>query len=445
MEHAASVLAGTTEKLGNLLPIWSVAFFVIMLLCIAILPLAAEHWWEKNSNKAFVSILLSIPVIILVWNVNYNHDLSPIAHELKGYISFILLLTSLFVVSGGLYIKGKMNSSPVYLSLLLLFGAVIANLLGTTGAAMLLIRPLIRSIRERKFHFHIPVFFIFIVCNIGGVLLPIGDPPLFMGYLKGVPFFWTLQLFPQWLFMVALVIIAFFGFDMYFYRKEPKEIKKEDIEEHKGFGILGGMNLFFLLAILVAVIIIPDALFPMREIVFVLIALLSYETTKKEVHEKNNFSFAPIIEVAVLFIGIFITMVPALQILEARAGSLGITQPWQYFWLTGGLSSFLDNVPAYLTFLSLGVGLHGIPIDKLGSSIIGPGANPQFIEILKAISIGAVFMGANTYIGNGPNFMVKAICEHEKIKVPTFFGYMAWSCGILVPLLLIVTFVFFKP
>jgi Na+/H+ antiporter NhaD/arsenite permease-like protein len=308
-----------------------------------------------------------------------------------------------------------------------------------------LIRPLIRSIRERKYHFHIPVFFIFIVCNIGGVLLPIGDPPLFMGYLRGVPFFWTLQLFPEWIFMVALIVVTFFGVDMFYYKKEPKEVKKEDIEEHKGFGILGGMNLFFLLAILVAVIIVPDALFPMREIIFVLIALLSYETTKKEVHEKNNFSFGPIIEVAVLFIGIFITMVPALQILEAKAGSLGITQPWQYFWLTGGLSSFLDNVPSYLTFLSLGAGLHGIPLDTVGSAI-SDASKTEFVSLLKAISLGAVFMGANTYIGNGPNFMVKAICEHEKIKVPTFFGYMAWSGMILVPLLMIVTFVFFlKP
>ena len=183
----------------------------------------------------------------------------------------------------------------------------------------------------------------------------------------------------------------------------------------------------------------------MREIIFVLIALLSYETTKKAVHEKNNFSFGPIIEVAVLFVGIFITMVPALQILEAKAPTLGITQPWQYFWLTGGLSSFLDNVPSYLTFLSLGAGLHGIPLDHLETAING-GAKPAFIELLKAISVGAVFMGANTYIGNGPNFMVKAICEHEKIKVPSFFGYMAWSGMILIPLFLIVTFVFFmKP
>ncbi len=418
------------ENLGKILPFWSVSFFVLLLLSIAIMPLAWGHFWDRNRNKAIVSGILSLPVVILFL---YYGDFHPVFHEIEEYFSFIILLASLFIISGGIFLSGDILATPKNNTLFLAIGGVIANLFGTTGAAMLLIRAMLRTNSERKYVSHIPIFFIFVVCNIGGLLTPLGDPPLFMGYLRGVPFFWTLRLFPHWVFAMVLVLIVFYVMDRHYWNKESPTAKKLDVARVEPIGMHGKINVLFILGILVSVIFLQT---PVREGTMVLLAVVSLISTPKEIRAKNEFNYAPIIEVAVLFAGIFITMVPALLILEARGAEFGVRLPWHFFWAAGGLSSFLDNTPTYVTFLSLAQGLAaGMSLPK---EIVG-----MPVKYLEAISVGAVFMGANTYIGNGPNFMVKVICEHRKIKIPSFFGYMLWSGGILVPIFIIVTFVFF--
>jgi Na+/H+ antiporter NhaD/arsenite permease-like protein len=292
---------------------------------------------------------------------------------------------------------------------------------------------MLRTNSERKYVCHIPIFFIFVVCNIGGLLTPLGDPPLFMGYLRGVPFFWTLRLFPHWVFVMVLVLIVFYFMDRHYWNKESTAAKEADLARVEPIGLHGKINILFILGILVSVIFLQT---PAREGAMALLAVVSLIFTPKEIRVKNEFNYAPIIEVAVLFAGIFMTMVPALLILEARGSEFGVRLPWHFFWTTGGLSSFLDNTPTYVTFLSLAQGLAAG--GSLPKEIVGIP-----IKYLEAISVGAVCMGANTYIGNGPNFMVKVICEHQKIKIPSFFGYMLWSGTILVPIFIIVTFVFF--
>jgi len=418
------------ENLGKILPFWSVSSFVLLLLSIAILPLACGHFWDRNRNKAIVSGILSLPVVILFL---YYGDFHPVFHEIEEYFSFIILLASLFIISGGIFLSGDIVATPKNNTLFLAIGGVIANLFGTTGAAMLLIRAVLRTNGKRRYVSHIPIFFIFVVCNIGGLLTPLGDPPLFMGYLRGVPFFWTLRLFPHWVFAIVLVLVVFYFMDHHYWNKESPAAKKLDLARVEPIGLHGKINILFILGILLGVIFLQT---PIREGAMVLMALISLLFTPKEIREKNEFNYAPIIEVAVLFAGIFITMVPALLILEARGAEFGVRLPWHFFWTTGGLSSFLDNTPTYVTFLSLAQGLAAGA--NLPKEIVGIP-----VKYLEAISVGAVFMGANTYIGNGPNFMVKVICEHQKVKIPSFFGYMLWSGGILVPIFIIVTFVFF--
>jgi Na+/H+ antiporter NhaD/arsenite permease-like protein len=418
------------EVLGGELPLWSISFFAILLLSIAILPLAHPGFWDKNRNKAILSAALSIPVILLF--AHYG-DLTPLRHELKEYISFVVLLGSLFVVSGGLYISGDIEATPSTNTLLHAIGGVVANIVGTTGASMLLIRPLLRINSERKNTAHLPVFFIFIVSNIGGALIPLGDPPLFVGYLRGIPFFWTLKLFPEWLFMMSLVLAVLYFFDRYHWRREKPEDIQRDRENIEPLRMHGKINILLILGIVLSAAALRA---PHREAVMITMAVLSLILTERGVRERNGFSFGPILEVAVLFAGIFITMVPVALVLEARGAALGISRPWHFFWVTGLLSSFLDNTPSYLTYLSLAQGLpHGVA--ALQHAVIGVPEN-----ILKAISLGAVFMGANTYIGNGPNFMVKVICEHHKVQVPSFFGYMLWSGSILIPLFIFATLLF---
>jgi Na+/H+ antiporter NhaD/arsenite permease-like protein len=418
------------EDLGHVLPLWSVSFFALLLLSIAVLPLTFEHWWEKNRNKAIVATVLSLPVILLFWRYG---DFHPILHELEEYFSFIVLLGALFVVSGGIFLSGDIQATPRNNTIFLLIGGIIANIFGTTGASMLLIRPVLRTNSQRNNIYHIPIFFVFIVSNVGGCLLPIGDPPLFMGYLRGVPFFWTLNLWPQWLFMMVTLLVLFYLMDRHFWNKETPEARQLDRIMVEPIVMHGKINLVFISGILLSVIFLKA---PVREGAMILMSILSLMFTEKTIREKNHFNYAPIIEVAVLFIGIFITMVPALLILEARGGDLGVREPWQFFWVTGVLSSFLDNTPTYLTYLSMAQGLAAA--ENLANEIVGIPAN-----ILAAISVGAVFMGANTYIGNGPNFMVKVICEHQNVKMPSFFGYMLWSCAILIPLCILVTIIFF--
>ncbi|MCJ7664655.1 MAG: sodium:proton antiporter [Desulfobacterales bacterium] len=418
------------ENIGSILPFWTVAFFVLLLLCIAILPLTHNRFWGSNRNKAIVSGILSLPVIVLFYQYG---NLQPLIHEIKEYFSFIVLLASLFVISGGIFIGGDIEATPRNNTLFLALGGIIANIFGTTGASMLLIRPLLRTNKERRLIAHIPIFFIFVVANIGGLLTPIGDPPLFMGYLRGVPFFWTLRLLPHWLFMMTSILIVFYVIDLHFWKRESPKAIRRDEEMIQPLAVHGKINFIFIIGVIFSVIFLAT---PVREGMMIGLSILSLVFTPQGVHKRNEFHYAPIVEVAILFAGIFITMVPALLILEARGAQFGVRLPWHFFWTAGGLSSFLDNTPTYLAFLSLAQGVAhttGLPPEIIGIPV----------RYLEAISVGAVFMGANTYIGNGPNFMVKVICEHQKVKMPSFFGYMLWSCGILVPLFIVVTFVFF--
>jgi Na+/H+ antiporter NhaD/arsenite permease-like protein len=413
------------HELGQTMSLWAVVPFVGLLLSIALLPLRAPHFWESHKNKGLVAFLWSLPVAAY-FLFNMPHEL---VLSLKDYASFLLLLTALFIISGGIVLKGDLKATPEVNTLILFVGAVLANFVGTTGASMLLIRPLLQTNSERKNTIHIPIFFIFLVSNIGGSLTPLGDPPLFMGLIKGVPFFWTLRLFPLWAVMVAGVLLMFYVYDNMQYRKEAARDLIRDRQRVVPLRLEGTIN-FLWLAGVVAAIFLP---FPLREGALILTAILSLLTTKRACRVANKFTYNPIIEVAVLFAGIFVTMVPALLILNARGAELGITEPWQFFWATGSLSSFLDNTPTYLAFFSMAQGL-GLNGDMMGIPTL----------MLKAISAGAVFMGANSYIGNGPNFMVKIIAEEYKLKMPSFFGYMAYSFAILIPLYIVVTFIFFR-
>jgi len=414
----------STDNIGSTLPLWSVLPFVCMLVAIAILPLTHAHWWGNNRNKTLVSLVLGLPVGLYFLIADYHQ----LVHTSKDYVSFIVLLASLFTISGGIMLRGNPLGTPFINTFFLFAGAVISNLIGTTGASTLLIRPLLRTNNTRKHISHIPVFFIFLVSNVGGCLTPLGDPPLFLGYLQGVPFFWTLKLFPLWIVAVGLILFTFYLFERRAWKREaPIDIVRDEILEEP-LKIEGKLNILWFLGVLVAVFLHT----PYREITMISMACLSYHFTSHEIRVKNGFTFYPIKEVALLFAGIFATMMPALLILKSRGAGIGIKEPWEFFWITGGVSSFLDNAPAYLTFFSLAEGL------SIGGSVIRVPEN-----ILMAVSAGAVFMGANSYIGNGPNFMVKSICEEAGIKIPSFFRYMVYSGLILIPVFILITAVFF--
>jgi Na+/H+ antiporter NhaD/arsenite permease-like protein len=418
---------------GETLPIITALPFALFLFLIAVMPLSFPKFWEKNVNKAIIAILISLPIFIYLI-INSPDELLI---SLEDYLSFIILLASLFIISGGIFLKGDLKATPTVNTLFLLTGAIIANVIGTTGASMLLIRPLLKTNSERRRTAHIPVFFIFLVSNIGGCLTPIGDPPLFLGYLKGVPFSWTLSLLPEWALTLAIILTIFFIWDTRAYHRETERIVERDISKYEPLGLLGSINLLFLFGVVASVSFQVRA--PYRELIMIAMAVLSIVFTSKKLRHKNHFTFNPINEVAILFAGIFITMVPLLMILHAKGASLGITRPWQFFWASGGLSSFLDNAPTYLTFFSLAQSV----TTGIGTAISHTVAGVD-INLLRAISLGAVFMGANTYIGNGPNFMVKAIAEEQKVKVPHFFGYMAYSGLILIPVFLLITLIFFR-
>jgi Na+/H+ antiporter NhaD/arsenite permease-like protein len=422
-------------SLGATLPIGWVAPFALMLLSIAILPLVAGRWWERLGSKALVATALAAPVAGF-FLARQPHELVLVAGE---YVAFIALLGSLFAIAGGILIRGDLRATPGVNTAFLAIGAVLANFIGTTGASMLLIRPMLETNSERKRVSHIPIFFIFLVSNIGGCLTPLGDPPLFLGFLEGVPFTWTLRLFPEWAFMVVSLLAVFYFVDLRAVRHETKAALRLDRERIRPLRMTGAHNFIFLLGVLATVLLVRAEL--ARVLLLLALGVASYVTTKREIHRGNHFSFYPINEVAIVFAGIFITMVPALLILQAHGGRWGIDKPWQFFWLSGGLSSFLDNAPTYLAFSRLALAVSGLTPEPPGqlSVLVHHEAGAA---LLRAISLGAVFMGANTYIGNGPNFMVKAIVEHRKIRMPSFFGYMLWSLGILVPLFLLVTIIF---
>jgi Na+/H+ antiporter NhaD/arsenite permease-like protein len=460
----ASVFAGTLTgnlkpgDLGTILPLWSVLPFAGILLSIALIPLFAPHFWEHHFPKvsAFWALVLAIPFLFFFKGV----AVYEIAHIfIVDYIPFIILLWALFTVSGGIYVKGSLKGTPAVNAVILLIGTILASIIGTTGASMLMIRPILRSNSWRVHKVHTVVFFIFLVSNIGGALTPLGDPPLFLGFLHGVPFFWTLNIFPQMAFASVILLVLYFILDSYYYKKEDKIGLESSASEP--LRIQGAQNFIFLAGIVAAVLFsgmvklgevnifgIHQSIENLiKDAILIVMGFLSLIFTKPEVRQGNEFSWAPILEVAYLFAGIFMTIIPALAILKAgENGALAwliksINTPAHYFWAAGALSSFLDNAPTYLTFFNSAIGKFypGMPEAQAVARLI-----VEKIPYLAAISAGAVFMGANTYIGNAPNFMVKSIAEEAGVKMPTFFGYMfKYSIPILVVLFIIITFIFF--
>lgn len=443
------------------LPLWSIVPFVGMLLSIAIMPLTVPAWYERHQLlvAGFWALLFCIPFGIAYGGHELAYELAE--SVILDYVPFIVLLFGLFVVAGGIAVKGLIAGTTRNNVVMLLIGTVLASWIGTTGSAMLLVRPVLRANAWRKNKAHIVIFFIFLVANIGGCLTPLGDPPLFLGYLRGVPFFWTMQHIWPLLLLNTVVLCAVFALiDRHFVKKEAQEGRSPaDLlapgEKAEPVRIEGAHNFIFI-AIIVVAVILNGTLSDMSQTVRVhlfddiylglnffvqigliaLAAVLSLATTPKSCREHNEFEYGPIAEVAKLFIGIFITMIPALILLRANGSELGIDTPLKFFWATGALSSFLDNSPTYVVFLTTAGSLGAV--EGVATTV---GTVP--VQELLAISAGAVFMGAMTYIGNAPNFLVKNIAESKGVKMPSFFGYMGWSVAILIPLFIVDSLLFF--
>lgn len=451
-------LALATEFDGSRLSaVWAVPF-VGILLSIAVMPLLLPTFWHHHFGKVAAAWALAFFVPFAMIYGGSAASVSLVHALLAEYIPFIVLLTALFAVAGGIHIRGNLHGRPAVNVCILAIGAVLASFMGTTGASMLMLRPLIRANDNRVHTAHVIVFFIFIVSNIGGSLTPLGDPPLFLGFLKGVDFFWTVKhIFPETFFMIGTLLAIFYALDSWFYGREGV-LPVDPTPDSRRLGFDGAANFALLGAVVVLVLLsgfwkssvifnllgteigLPGL---MRDVGLVAITLLSLTITAAKVHTDNQFSWGPMVEVAKLFAGIFLTIIPVIAMLKAGIhGPFGAVvsavtradgqpDPAMYFWAAGFLSSFLDNAPTYLVFFNTAGGDPAVLMTTLAPT-------------LAAISAGAVFMGANTYIGNAPNLMVKAIAEDRGIKMPSFFGYMAWSCGILVPLFIIMTFLFFK-
>ncbi len=425
------------------IPVMTLVPFVLMLMAIAIFPLFWNHFWEKNKNKLIIAVILSIPVAIYLLLNGFDHKLFEIM--VFDYVPFIILLGSLYTITGGIFLTGDIEAKPLINTAFLGAGAILASIVGTTGAAMLLIRPVIQTNKERKFKVHTILFFIGIVANCGGLLTPLGDPPLFMMYLRGASFGWFLKLFPEWILVNGLLLIIYFFVDKYYYGKEEIGDITRDETYVRPLKLQGKRNFIFLVIVVLAVAFLNEQYLTfietshyfkfIREIVILLAAYLSLLFTPKLLRESNNFTWEPIKEVAYLFLGIFVTMVPCLLYLEMNAKSLGISSPVQFYYFTGVLSAFLDNTPTAVTFHSLALGL-GV---NSGSIVAGI---PE--ELLKAICTSAVFFGSMTYIGNGPNFMVKAVAEENNIKMPDFFSYMIkFSLIVLLPAFILIQLIIF--
>ncbi len=443
-------LSGTMTAL-NFLP------FVFLLFCTAAAPFIpyVSRWWESMGNKFLLAGACAAAGVFLY--LRPTGDLAKVLETYLDYFAFLALVGSLFTVAGGIYISGAFAGLPYVNTLFLALASLLSSLLGTTGASMVLIRPLLRANQMRRHKAHVVVFFIFIVSNCGGLLTPLGDPPLYLGFLRGVPFFWTLKLIPIWSLTLLILLFVFHLIDDRIFDGEETHIRGSLIqaihEAKQPIEVQGWGSVFCLLGILATVLLSGYWLNPwlaghwgihalvfsklFQILVMAGLAFLSYKTTSRALHEENQFGFAPVVEVAVLFFGIFGSMIPALTLLEAKGPTLAVTHPWQYFWLSGILSSFLDNAPTYLSYAALAAGQVGLSTDHLGALA------RQAPQLLAAVSCGSVLMGANSYIGNGPNFMVRAIAESARVKMPSFGGYMLWSGAVLIPIFILETFIFF--
>ncbi len=442
-------------------PLWAVGPFVVYLLLIAVLPLFLGSFWEHNRNKLLVALLLSAPVVVYLLRGEGGTGREALLRTACDYASFMALLGALFTISGGICLRGSLVGSSLVNVIFLAAGALLGSLIGTTGASILLIRPLLRANAKRAYVTHIVVFFIFIVSNSGGLLTPLGDPPLFLGFLRGVPFTWTLRLFPAWAFVNGSLLAIFIVIDRILILRQKRHprsatslVNFPTAVDEGPLRIEGGLNLVWLLGIVAFVFGIGSygarwfGESYVRSLVEVAgpvgLGALSLFTTARHIHERNRYSWGPILEVAVVFVGVFLTMVPALSYLAERGASLGIVRPVQFFWASGALSSVLDNAPTYLTFASLATGVADAGAGVLSAGNLGGlAAHPFGQTLLVAVSCGSVMMGAITYIGNGPNFMVKAIAEQHHVRMPGFFGYVLWSFAILVPVFGLVSCVFF--
>jgi len=461
-DHAAEATATSQLEASSAPPYWTVTPFVLLLGAIAVFPLmrATEHWWESNLNRfRVVAVLGATTLSYYAFFHTAPVDAHWPAHQtvaasesfiqtgfvgailgnalLAEFVPFIVLLFSLYTIAGGIRIEGDLQANPLTNASFMAVGGLLASFVGTTGAAMLLIRPLLETNKERKHVSHTVVFFIFIVCNCGGCLLPIGDPPLFLGYLAGVEFLWTLRLWEEWLFVNGLLLLVYCLADQFFfYPQESVRDIKRDISQTRKLKVSGlKLNGPLLLGVVLAVALLdPNKAVPgthwhawmyLREAIQLALVATSLYVGSATIRHKNNFNFHAIVEVAALFLGIFVCMQPALQILAEKGEILAASlSPAGFFWATGGLSSFLDNAPTYLVFFKAA---------QDPSNMGATGGVPEMI--LRGVALGAVFMGAMTYIGNGPNFMVKAIAEKSGVKMPSFFGYMVYSCVVLLPIL----------
>lgn len=456
---AAPALAAEAHALpGASMSLWWAAPFAGILLCIATGPVLYPHFWEHHYGKITLgwTLLMLAPLLA---SFGLSLTLTSVLHTvLLEYLPFIILLFALYTIAGGILVAGNIHGTPLTNAALLAIGAAMASVVGTTGASMIMIRPVIRANDNRRFNAHVVIFFIFLVSNIGGSLTPLGDPPLFVGFLRGVDFFWTTEhLLTETLFVAAIVLAVFFLVDLYFHRKEAGQPKVKDPTPDSRIRVRGLPNLVLLMGVIAAILVSaswkPGVAFTvadvpveaqnlLRDLAIFGLALLSLVVSKREYREANDFNWGPIQEVAKLFAGIFIAIIPVLAILKAGSdGALAplvalVTRPdgspneLAYFWLTGGLSSFLDNAPTYLVFFELA---GGDPAQLMGPLAL----------TLAAISTGAVFMGANTYIGNAPNFMVYAIARQQGVAMPAFFGYMLWSGAVLIPTFLLTGWLFF--
>ena len=461
----AGEVGGGVAEAGGVSLVFCVPF-VLMLGCIAVFPLlgpVSSGWWHINRNKLAVSLFLGVlTMFYYLWRETPFHGHTGTAavamiieHALLvEYIPFVVLLFSLYTISGGIKASNDIRALPRVNVVILGVGAVLSNLIGTTGASMLLIRPLLQINRQRSRRVHTVVFFIFVVSNCGGCLTPVADPPLYLGFIKGVPFFWTLEtLWPMWLVTVGSLLGVYYVWDRLEYGRERRSALAADSRSFVPFKLMGWHNLGFL-ALLAGIVasVDPDHALPLvgvrppiyvRELLMLGVVWLSWVTTRRGIRRSNDFSFGAIGEVACVFLGIFLTMQVPLEWLAAHGAGLGVEQPWQYFWTAGLLSSFLDNAPTYLVFLALGeAGAASGEVGRAGLVMLGDGRSMVDGGVLAAVSVGSVFFGAMTYIGNAPNFMVKSIAEQAGVQMPGFAKYMGYSVLVLVPLFALVTWLF---